>query len=258
MEQNTIGKIQFSADPYLLDFRGHVRIPMIGNFLIQAASIHAAQRGFGFNDMTERHTAWVLSRLAIEMNTYPKAGEIVTLHTWIDEVGRLFTSRCFELSDEQGENYGYARSIWAAIDLQTRRPTPLEVDKLQPFVTSRACPIERPGKIAAVESRTEGFPYTVRYSDLDINGHVNSVKYMEHLLNLFDLDMFQTKTIRRFEIAYQAEGRYGMELRLHKLEVGDGRYEMAICNEGKAICRAAVTWQRPARGNLRHSEMNIH
>ena len=65
---------------------------------------------------------------------------------------------------------------------------------------------------------------------------------MEHLLDLFDLEMFKTKDIKRFEIAYQAEGKYGMELMLHKQEAGSEKYNMAICNEGKAICRAAVTW----------------
>ena len=80
------------------------------------------------------------------------------------------------------------------------------------YVTDRPCPIEKPGKIAAVENETEGVPYFIKYSDLDINGHLNSIKYMEHLLDLFDLDLFKTKDIKRFEIAYQSEGKYGMNM----------------------------------------------
>ena len=90
------------AEPYLMDFRGRVTMPMVGNYLMHAASSHAGARGFGYNEMTERHTAWVLSRLAIEMKAYPKAYDHIRLYTWIDEVGRLFTSRCFELADEEG------------------------------------------------------------------------------------------------------------------------------------------------------------
>lgn len=243
MEKNKIGAFHFVTEPYQLDFQGRMTIPMIGSWLMRAASVHASQRGFGFSDMTERHTAWVLSRLAIEMNAYPAMGETVTLRTWVDEVGRLFTSRCFELTGDDGQPYGYARSIWAAIDLQTRRPTPLDVTGLSGFITDRSCPIEKPGKITPIEGHTEGIPYTVRYSDIDINGHLNSVKYMEHLLDLFDLEMFRTHTIRRFEIAYQAEGHYGMELMLHQEKVGEEIFNMAICHNEKAICRAAVTWR---------------
>lgn len=181
MDKNKVGEFHFVTEPYLLDFRGRVTIPMIGNYLIHVASAHAAERGFGFNDMSERHTAWVLSRLAIEMIEYPAMSEPITLYTWVDEVGRLFTSRCFELVDAGGKTFGYARSIWAAIDVETRRPTLLDVAGLSAYVTDRPCPIEKPEKIAAVEQDTEGFPYIIKYSDLDINGHLNSIKYMEHL-----------------------------------------------------------------------------
>ena len=153
-DKSKIGEFHFVTEPYLLDFRGRVTIPMIGNYLIHVASSHAAERGFGFNDMSERHTAWVLSRLAIEMIEYPAMSELV---------------------DGNGKTFGYARSIWAAIDVETRRPTLLEIARLSAYVTDRPCPIEKPGKIAAVENETEGVPYFIKYSDLDINGHLNSI-----------------------------------------------------------------------------------
>lgn len=65
---------------------------------------------------------------------------------------------------------------------------------------------------------------------------------MEHLLDLFDISLFREKEISRFEIAYQSEGKYGMELTLHNQEVSPNEYNMAICNDGKTISRAAVTW----------------
>ncbi|RHJ86664.1 acyl-[acyl-carrier-protein] thioesterase [Parabacteroides sp. AM08-6] len=243
MDKNKVGEFHFITESYLMDFRGRITIPMIGMYLLHAASSHAADRGFGYDDMTERHTAWVLSRLAIEMTSYPAMSESVTLYTWVDEVGKLFTSRCFELVNGEGKTFGYARSIWAAIDMETRRPTLLDVAGLGAYITDRPCPIEKPGKIAMVENDTAGESYRVKYSDLDVNGHLNSVKYMEHLLDLFDISMFREKEISRFEIAYQAEGKYGMELSLHNKEMAPDSYSMAICNEGKAICRAAVTWK---------------
>lgn len=238
-----IGTFHFKTESYLLDFRGRVTIPMIGNYLLHAASHHASQRGFGYSDMSERQTAWVLSRMAIEIKRYPTMSEPVTLYTWIDEVGRLFTSRCFELSDEAGKAIGYARSIWAAIDVKTRRPTPLDEAALNVYRDNRDCPIEKPGRIAAIEDDVEGVPYRVKYSDLDINGHFNSIKYMEHLLDLFELDLFRRREVRRFEIAYLSEGWYDMPLTLHKKETTPDRYHLAICSEKKAICRALATWE---------------
>lgn len=238
-----VGLFTFTVEPYLTDFRGQVTLAMLGNYLIHAASNHAACRGFGFDDMTENHTAWVLSRLAIEMQDYPRSGASVSLYTWIEGAGKLFTSRCFEFVDGKGKTFGYARSVWAAIDIRTRRPTLLDVEELNRYIVERPCPIAIPKKIPPVEAQVKGIPYTVKYSDLDINGHLNSIKYIEHLLDLFDLERFKQKQIERFEIAYLSEGRYGMELSLHSMEVSSDHYRMAICNEGKAICRAEVVWK---------------
>ena len=243
-DSTKIGAYTFVPDSYLMDFRGRITIPMMGNFLLQAASLHAGARGFGYSDMNEHHTTWVLSRLAIEMPAYPAMGCPITVLTWIDEVGKLFTSRCFEWQTESGETLGYARSIWAAIDIETRRPTLLDVEKMNVYLSDRPCPIAKPGKIAPAEQDTTGDSYTVKYSDLDINGHLNSIKYMEHLLDTFDIDMFRTKEVERFEIAYQAEALYGMELMLHNKPMDDDHYQLSICHEGKAISRAAVTWKR--------------
>ena len=33
--------------------------------------------------------------------------------------------------------------------------------------------------------------YQTKYSDIDVNGHVNSIKYIEHILDLFPLEQFK-------------------------------------------------------------------
>ena len=153
------------------------------------------------------------------------------------------TAHLYEVADENGKTFGFARSIWAAIDVETRRPTLLDIEALGKYIDERPCPIEKPGKIMPAENKAEGIPYSIKYSDLDINGHFNSVKYIEHLLDLFDIDQFKTREIGRLEIAYQSEGKQGMPLTLHKAESAPDKQDMAICHEGKAICRAAVTWR---------------
>jgi len=241
-----IGEFHFVSESYLLDFRGRVTIPMMGNYLLHASSTHAEQRGFGFNDMKKQGCAWVLSRMVIEMISHPTMLQPFTITTWVEEINKFFTSRCFAIRNEAGEAIGYCRTLWAAIDLETRKPTDLSLllNNLGSFIVDEPCPIEKPGKIQAAERDTPGIPYKVCYSDLDVNGHFNSIKYMEHLLNMFDIEMFRHKEVSRFEIAYMAEGKYGMELSLYKKEITPDRYITSICDEaGKAICRAEITWK---------------
>ena len=50
---------------------------------------------------------------------------------------------------------------------------------------------------------------TMNYHDIDVNGHVNSIKYIEHILDLFDLDWYRSHRVKRFDIAYVAESHAG-------------------------------------------------
>ena len=79
------------------------------------------------------------------------------------------------------------------------------------------------------------------YNDVDINGHINSVKYIEHILDLWNLDWYKEHRIQRFEIAYVAEAHAGDKLSFYREETGDGEYCVRIIRtDGTECCRAKV------------------
>jgi acyl-ACP thioesterase len=51
--------------------------------------------------------------------------------------------------------------------------------------------------------------FVVKYSDIDVNGHLNSMKYVDHVLDTFSTDHYREYHLQRLEIAYVAEGHYG-------------------------------------------------
>lgn len=210
-----IGEYTFKVEPFHADFMGRLTLGTLGNYLLNSAGFHAGERGFGINSLNERHYTWVLSRLALEMSRYPRRDETFRVRTWVENVYRLFTDRNFELVDERGGVMGYARSVWAMIDLDTRRPADLlamHEGHITDYVTDRPCPIDKPSRLKLAPGLEPTRSLTARYSDIDINGHVNSVKYIEHILDLFPLERFERQRVGRFEIAYVAEARYGDRL----------------------------------------------
>ena len=66
------------------------------------------------------------------------------------------------------------------------------------------------------------------YSDVDVNGHINSVKYIEHILDLFTLDCYKSFRLKRFDIAYVAESHYGDTLRFYREDCGDDEYNIRV------------------------------
>ncbi len=237
-----VGKYTFRIESYVCDFNGKATLPILGNFILQAATRHAQERGFGYEDVSRDSVAWVLSRLSIDMYEYPNHNEEFTVETWIEDVMKLFTQRCFRFTNSEGKIIGYARSVWAGINTDTRRPVDLTVWRADMFAyldTTIECPVEKPAKILPADG--EPFMgYTVRYSDIDINQHLNSIKYIEHTLDVFDLEFFKTKVIRKFEIAYLAEGSFGDKLKLYRKEIAPNEYVVDTKKVEESICRSRI------------------
>lgn len=217
------------------------RLPMttLITWMIEAASAHAENRGFGFTRLRENNTSWVLARLAVEMNEYPKAYEQVRLETWVDDFNRFFSTRNFALlgsSDSDTDNetaFGYAKTQWSMIDLSTRKACDLsDMSGIAEFKEVRPCPIDPPGKIATVNS-SACEQYSVRYSDIDVNRHVNTVKYIEHALDLFSLDFFDNNHLKRMEVQFIAEVRFGDTLSFHLQETSKKVFSIEIRNQSE-------------------------
>jgi len=240
-----VGKYEFMIDAYLSDFRGKATLPMIGGFMLQCATKHAEERGFGYSFMTSRQRVWVLSRMAIELFEYPTNDTIMVIKTWVANVNRLFTERFFAFENADGKKIGYAKSLWASIDMETRRPTNvLELEDLVSFVTEEDCLIEGLTKIPVLKDNYEkAGEFTVKYSDVDINKHLNSMKYIEHFVDVFDIDMFREKEIKRFEINYLSEGQYGSKIEIIQREEEDSQFILEMKNGESIVSATRITWK---------------
>ena len=249
-EENRIGTYQFVAEPFHVDFNGRLTMGVLGNHLLNCAGFHANDRGFGIATLNEDNYTWVLSRLAIELDEMPYQYENFSVQTWVENVYRLFTDRNFAILDKDGKKIGYARSVWAMINLNTRKPADLLTlhgGSIVDYVCDEPCPIEKPSRIKVTSDQPIA-TLTAKYSDIDINGHVNSIRYIEHILDLFPIELYKTKRIRRFEMAYVAESYFGDELSFFKYykkvsenvnyKIADDVYEACKNSDG------TVNWEK--------------
>lgn len=215
-----VGEYEFMAEPFHCDFSNKLMMGHLGNHMLNAADFHSNDRGYGMNYLNTVNKTWVLSRLAIEMQDMPMAYDRFKVETWVEGAMKYFTSRNFKMSSADGSKvYGYGRSIWAMIDTETRQPCDIysihnglidkyvEKDKEAPILPSSRVKI--PADATLVRS------IDTYYNDVDVNGHINSVKYIEHILDLFDIEYFRTHRLQRFEIAYVAESHQGDKLHFY-------------------------------------------
>ena len=242
-----IGKYPFMAEPFHCDFNGRIFMGHLGNHMLNAADFHSTDRGFGMQYLMSIQRAWVLSRLAIEMTEMPAQYTQFNVETWVESAMRYFTSRNFRVADDEGKVYGYGRSIWAMIDTESRQPTDIyaidngAIDNW--IVTDKACPIDKGGRVKMDDKAELVRTIDTYYNDVDINGHINSVKYIEHVLDLWPLDWYREHTVKRLEIAYVAEGHQGDRLSFYRQQTADTEFCIRIVRgDGVECCRSKVVF----------------
>ena len=81
MENILKGKTKYTVYSNQADAQGEMSLSQIVMMLIDSASRHAETGGFGFQDLIKENHRWVLARLAVEMNRYPKVDEDIAVET---------------------------------------------------------------------------------------------------------------------------------------------------------------------------------
>ena len=244
-----IGVYEFLAEPFHCDFSQRLFMGHMGNHMLNAADYHSSARGFGMKYLMTIKRSWVLSRLAIEMDEMPQMYTKFNVETWVESAMKYFTSRNFRVVGEDGKVYGYGRSIWAMIDTETRQPTDIyAIDNgaiNNWIVTDKECPIDKGGRVKMDDSAQLVATVETKYNDVDINGHINSVKYIEHVLDLWNLDWYRQHSIKRFEIAYVAEAHQGDTLSFYMSQTNESEYCVRICKDGDVeCCRSKVIFNK--------------
>lgn len=246
-ELGKVGCYPFLAEPFHCDFSGRLFLGHMGNHMLNAADFHSTDRGFGMRYLLTINRSWVLSRLAIEMVDMPKMYTRFNVETWVEGAMRYFTNRNFAVTGEDGTVYGYGRSIWAMIDTESRQPTDIlainDGSINQWIEKDRTCPIDKGGRVKMGDAAQFVRTIDTNYSDVDINGHINSVKYIEHVLDLWSLEWYKENNIRRFEIAYVAEAHAGDKLSFYREQTAENEYCIRIVRtDGTECCRSKITF----------------
>jgi medium-chain acyl-[acyl-carrier-protein] hydrolase len=234
---------EFTISSYDLNPRGQARLTTMANFFQEMAYFQATELGYGYEDMKERDTLWVLSRMKIRIDRYPEWKNRIKIETWPSGTDKLFALRNFRVRDETGEEIGKATTYWLIIDIASRRPIRPNADMKFVWVIhdeqvfdTPLVKIEFPGEPELLD------PRRVLYSDLDIIGHVNNVKYMEWCIDLAMQEQGPNKEIGEVEINFMQEALLGDEIQISgKMDQTGNSFFLAHRKEdGREVFRARL------------------
>ena len=213
---------EYVLDIGRIDGCGIARPSAIVDFMQELATSHAAELGLSADFMKENHVHWVLSRIKYTCNRPLYMGETIKLTTWPRQVRGASWYRDFIIEDGGGV-IGNAVTVWAVVNEQTHqlvRPQTLNVHLKEQIVG-------QPEMLRGIRTKhlEPCFDRVVRYSDIDINQHLNNVKAVDILSDAFGLeDNNQTSWVSQMQVNYVSETLCGTKLTLAR-----GRDEQGLC-----------------------------
>ncbi len=214
-------------------------------FLQDAGTLHALRLGAGRQELEESlNGIWVLSRILVSLSGPIPGGSDVRVNTWHrGPAGALFY-RDFELYAGDAP-IGFAVSAWVVVDKDTRslkRPSLLQ--KENAWQQKKALPVTALSKLKLPAQMEQAGTHTVRYSDLDLNGHVNNTRYADFVCNTLGVERLRAGFLRDMQINYLAECVPGDTISIFLAE-GDGVfYVSGVRQDGKPCFEAmARLWR---------------
>jgi len=210
--------------------------------LQQAAISHSEEAGYGVSTIDKTHLAWLLLDWKVQVFYYPHSNETLTVKTWPRVFDKLYSYRDFEVFDENNNLVAIASSKWFAIDTESKK-----IKKLTPEITQAygepvsKCVFENAfeEKLKIPENLSLNFNYEIQRRDIDTNGHVNNLNYIDFALETLDDCTYNSNKFFNLEVIYKKEIKLKEKINCY-YSFKNHKHIITIKSEDDAIVHAII------------------
>ena len=242
----------FAIPSYFVDDNAQLTVCSLFQLMQEISDRHAAILGAGWNSLRERGYFWVITKIHLEIRRLPKWTEQVTIRTWVRNSGAATSPRDIEIVDSEGRVLVAASTVWAILDKEKGQPQRMNMfDGC--FVPQERCALERKplrlGPLTLPDTLPE--PMDVRYSDIDINSHVNNAHYIQWAFDAVSDSFRRTHIITSVAVKFIAQAKLGDRYVVCSEPVSDNCFNIAIFSaDGKTeYCRLQTEWRPVEKQN---------
>ena len=218
---DVFGEYSWAVRTYECGPDGVATMASVCNWLQEAASLNAETLSFSKTNFeaSGENISWVLTRLKVRMARFPKWGETVSILTFPRGGRRIVAYRDFVISGADGREIGIATSEWMLIDLASRKVVAIPEGVFAAANTVRG-PVFGDEPFAKLrwdcrEPPPDALVFRARRGDIDLNGHVNNVHYIEWLL---EGRPGSAGPCHELDIVFKSETLAGEEVRVESVE----------------------------------------
>ena len=239
----TISSYPFTIQPENVDFTLRASVASIISYMLNVAGTDAHRKGFGVEALQGHSFTWVLSRLAVDINTQPRQYSNIEIDTWVNEFNRLSSTRNFKM--RIGEDVIAAGvSQWCMLNMETRQAVDMTQlkDIYERAMVAEPSPITAPARLRDIEPQAS-VSRPVVYSDIDFNRHVNTLRYIDLIFDSLPIELIEKNNGMRLDINFIAEALYGEVLTIGWTSEGNVWQFEISSDSGKKLCRVKIEFK---------------
>ncbi len=216
---------------------GRARLTSLAHYFQETAYHHANLLGLGYHDLERSGQVWVLARMKIEVVSMPEWNQEIVVETWPRGTDKLFALRDYLVKDLSDTTLASGATSWLVLNRENHRPVRFSFDALNIPVRNKGVFPGNPEKLVTPVHWLPLGKHRVLYSDLDVVGHVNNVKYIEWSLDALIAKNSYPGKIKTLEINYMKESSSNDTIELQVAEP-DRQTAMirGLKNDGDTIC----------------------
>ena len=200
------------------------------DYLQDVAGDHCALLGTNRQALTPRNLFWAVLRHRVQIARLPRAGEDITLQTWPMPTTRTAYPRAAVAFDAGGNLLFRCVSLWVLMDTQKRTMVLPGNSGVEVGGIVRGDELAVPGSMALKHLGQE-VRRTVRFTDLDWNGHMNNCRYLDWVADTLPSSFHEGHSIKEFSVSYLSEAREGDAMTLHWELSEDGLLAVDGCRD---------------------------
>lgn len=214
---------QFRVDSRDVDLFNQCRPSALLGILQEAATQAALALGASGPEVLAKYNClWMVTRSWVELDAPLRWNDLVDVKTWHRGASGASSYRDFDLFRD-GKAVGQGSTLWVMVDADSRKLFRMkELAEFQGTDGGELCKSVKLHRIPMPEEFDNRVRRDLRYSDTDINGHVNNIHYADFACDSLHLEeLGRGKFVRSLQIGYVNECRAGETIWVDTAARGD-------------------------------------
>lgn len=241
---------EYTINIFNVDSEHKCKFSSLADFLWDVIIAQSDYLGETIEGFVNNNCIWVLLKYDITIYEYPKFKDKITVQTKVLGTKKFYGYRQNTIKNSEGKIIGEVFSTAILIDFEKRRPMRISPEQSEIYGLKEELdevpPLDDITKIQKVDFMKD---YPVRYSDIDSNGHVNNVKYIEMAIDTLPRAILNEYNLFNIKVLFKKETTDNDILHISSEVIYNENNDITTIHDitsdnGKLLTKIQIIWKK--------------